>query len=112
MMKFAQRRIFTLIHIIGAMACFSIVGTAVASGAAQCGNEWFVTCALPCNRTQLRFNFDCCNQYGNYCCQRKCTLTICSGPAGASCIQPAQNEYYAGTLKQGQECVNNYCSEP
>lgn len=112
MLKFAQKRFFTLIHIVGAMVCFAIVGQAAASGASSCANESFITCALPCNRTQVRFNFDCCNQYGNYCCQRKCTLTLCSGPQGSSCIKPEQNEYYPGTLKPGQECINNYCSEP
>jgi len=112
MTKPVYRRALTLVHILGAMACFAIVGTASAAGASSCNNQFFLQCAVPCQRTQLRFNFACCNQYGNYCCQRECTLALCSGPQGASCLKPETGEYMPGQLYAGKECVNNYCQEP
>ena len=112
MTKPVHRRALTLIHILGAMVCLAIVGTASAAGGSNCSQQYWLTCQMPCNRTQLRFNFACCNQFGNYCCQRECTVAICSGPPGSTCVKPETNEYFPGTMQQGKECINNYCQEP
>lgn len=112
MTKPVHRRALTLIHILGAMVCMAIVGTATASAPTNCSMGYYMQCPYPCNRVQLRNNFACCNQIGSACCQRECTLSTCSGPPGSWCSGGSFNEYLGGTLKQGQNCVNNFCDEP
>jgi len=104
-----QRRAIALVNILGAIGCLAIVGTTTASASVPCHMGFYAMCPYPCNRVQLRHNFACCNTIGTGCCQRECTVSTCSGPAGSNCAGGSFDEYLAGTLKNNSKCVNNFC---